>query len=651
MRYRPDLDGLRAVAVLAVVFYHAFPSWLAGGFAGVDVFFVLSGYLISGIIVRELEAGRFSFRIFYARRARRIFPALITVLAAVGAYGFVVLLPVELAQLGADLAAGAGFVSNFLLWHDAGYFDRAALYKPLLHLWSLAVEEQFYIVWPLLLWAFRDAGAVRLAALIVLTAASFALNISEAGQDPTADFFSPATRLWELGLGALTAWAGSHGVFARLPQSVLDGLSATGLMLICAAAYFLGPAMRFPGWLALLPVCGAVAIIAAGSQAWVNRRILSRRHAVAVGLISYPLYLWHWPLLSYAIILRRGRPPTPLMALGLIAASLVLAAATYWLIERPVRRGPAKRRPMMILSGALASAGLIGLLTWIEGGFPARFPHLPRLDIAAINAAMHDGVFKPTRNMSVAVLNRITTAEIGKGPEKIVFAGDSLMFQYGPRVQQLYAEGSLHKTVYFVSGPSCAPMPGVIKDVTYAACFRMPYMALDLIEAENVGTVVLGAFWQGYGVDHAVFRSNRLFRGGTPAAIEAMYANLQDFVQQMRSKGRRVYLVMCAPASKSFDPEQMILRSPTGFQVSPEAGSNVPRAPLAKACADSDQRLGTVAARTGAVLLDPFPDVCESVSACKQLFAQGEPKFADDKHLRPVFVRDRIRFLDKVLLH
>ena len=205
-KYRPDIDGLRAVAVLSVVVFHAFPTLLKGGFIGVDVFFVISGFLISTIILKSLNNGTFSFREFYGRRVRRIFPALTIVLFSSLTLGWFGLLSDELNQLGKHVAAGAGFVSNLVLWSEVGYFDSSANSKPLLHLWSLGVEEQFYIVWPLLLWSAWKLRINVLLVTLLIAGSSFLLSLNKVGYDITAAFYSPQTRFWELLAGSLLAW-------------------------------------------------------------------------------------------------------------------------------------------------------------------------------------------------------------------------------------------------------------------------------------------------------------------------------------------------------------------------------------------------------------------------------------------------------------
>lgn len=359
-KYRPDIDGLRAVAVLAVVAFHAFPSWMKGGFIGVDVFFVISGYLISIIIFENLDKGTFSFAEFYARRIKRIFPALLLVLIACFTFGWFALLADEYKKLGKHIAAGAGFISNFILWNEAGYFDNSAETKPLLHLWSLGIEEQFYIVWPLLLWFSWKRKFNLLTITIVVAIASFILNLKGVKQDLVATFYSPQTRFWELLSGSLLAWATlykkdtftnvkhkldywlSRIVFSEKQdndgKTLANALSFLGLLLLVYGFWRINKELSFPGKWALVPVLGAVLIITAGSKAWVNRIILSNKIAVWFGLISFPLYLWHWPILSFARIIE-SELPSRNIRIAAVIVSIALAWLTYKIVERPLRFG------------------------------------------------------------------------------------------------------------------------------------------------------------------------------------------------------------------------------------------------------------------------------------------------------------------------
>ena len=293
--YRADIDGLRAAAVLAVVGFHAFPGALQGGFIGVDIFFVISGFLISSILFKSLARNDLSLIEFYSRRVRRIFPALAFVLLLSLSAGWFLLLPKDYAQLGKHVWAGALFVSNLILWSEAGYFDQASHAKPLLHLWRLGIEEQFYLFYPIILAVIWKAQRAVGWTLLLLTAASFTSNIHLVMADPLATFYSPLTRFWELSVGGLVALQRHHKPLSiDSSRAVIKStVSFVGTGLILVPALLLSTHSIFPGWWASLPVAGAAAVLWAGPQAFINRYLFSNRIMVWIGLISYPLYLWH----------------------------------------------------------------------------------------------------------------------------------------------------------------------------------------------------------------------------------------------------------------------------------------------------------------------------------------------------------------------
>ena len=337
-KYRADIDGLRATAVLSVLIFHAFPEWLSGGFVGVDVFFIISGYLISTIIFQNIDEKHFSFLEFYSRRINRIFPALFVVLLFSYAYGWLNLLADDFAQLGKHIVSGAGFISNLVLWNESGYFDKAAELKPLLHLWSLGIEEQFYFIWPLFIWWIARWPKKVLPAIAIIGLISFALNVVNINANPVATFYSPLTRFWELLIGALLAYGTVHHsvTLQKIKLAHRSAFSALGLALILLAALILNQKSAFPGWRALMPTLGAAFIIGAGATAWCNKHVLSNKVLVWFGLISFPLYLWHWPLLAFAK-LQEGGVPSVLVRAVLVLTSITLAWLTYHFVERPIR--------------------------------------------------------------------------------------------------------------------------------------------------------------------------------------------------------------------------------------------------------------------------------------------------------------------------
>jgi peptidoglycan/LPS O-acetylase OafA/YrhL len=384
--YRPDIDGLRALAILPVVLFHAFPNLLPGGFIGVDIFFVISGYLITSILLKDIQAGNYSIKTFYARRVRRIFPALSVVLLFCLALGWVVLTAVEYRSLGKHMAGGAGFIANFMFWREAGYFDAAGDTKPLLHLWSLGIEEQFYIVWPLLLYFFAKRSWNILSLILVVALFSFGLNVWQVGSNPSAAFYSPFSRSWELALGAFLAYQALRPTqaFTSIMERHRSVLSGLGLIMLVIGFVVINESRAFPGWWALLPALGSALLIASGPHGLVNRFVLSHKIFVWVGLISFPLYLWHWPLLSFARIIYSETPPVDVRAV-LVVLSIALAALTYYLIEKPIRQSSSKRPLIIALSILMLCICIAGAVVYKTKGVKARHAGLLNADPASLD--------------------------------------------------------------------------------------------------------------------------------------------------------------------------------------------------------------------------------------------------------------------------
>lgn len=390
IKYRSDIDGLRAIAVLSVVAYHAFPDLIKGGFIGVDIFFVISGYLISTIIFKDLKEGSFSFKDFYIRRIRRIFPALCLVLGTSFVVGWLFLFPDELQSLGKHILSGASFFSNLVLWGESGYFDAAAETKPLLHLWSLGIEEQFYLIWPMLLYFGWKRNWNALVVILSIGITSFALNAYFVGSDPVGVFFSPATRFWELLVGALLAciteievqFPGQQYIQSWVSEKSFFGelRSFFGLILLLIALFEIDKRLAFPGFWALLPTLGAFFIISASPSCLVNRYVLSAKPLVWIGLISYPLYLWHWPILSFLNIIASGYPLKIESALAVVL-SFVLAIFAYRFVERPIRFGHSKSAYALALIAAMTLIFTVGLATYLCDGFPKRFQSSKNLSL------------------------------------------------------------------------------------------------------------------------------------------------------------------------------------------------------------------------------------------------------------------------------
>lgn len=440
-KYRADIDGLRAVAILSVVIFHAFPNWITGGFIGVDIFFVISGYLISQIIFENIDGGSFSFHEFYFRRINRIFPALLIVLGSGILLGWLFLLADEYKQIGKHTVAGATFVSNFVLWSESGYFDKAAETKPFLHLWSLGIEEQFYILWPLIIWLAWKRNLNLLTLISTSIIISLYLNIKDITLDGIATFYSPLTRFWELLCGSLLAWISLYkkDIFLSfrlkldrftslllyregpdIPERALANLIGFGgLALLSFGLISIDSNDHFPGGWALIPVIGAMLVITAGPESWFNRVVLSNKVFVWIGLISYPLYLWHWPLLTFCR-LREGELPDTYIRLCILGLAFFLAWLTYQFIELPLRKVRSSVKPIMLIV-FMVIIGLYGYTIYERDGFPSvRFKSN---ELSIVNATLPQHSTEYTPYIFRKLINNTFDEKSPKA--KILVIGDS----------------------------------------------------------------------------------------------------------------------------------------------------------------------------------------------------------------------------------
>jgi peptidoglycan/LPS O-acetylase OafA/YrhL len=532
-----------------VVAFHAFPRSVTGGFIGVDVFFVISGYLITSIILENLGKGTFSFRAFYARRIKRIFPALILVLVANYAFGWFVLLPDEFKQLSNHIAGGAGFVSNFVLWNEAGYFDDSAEVKPLLHLWSLGIEEQFYIVWPPLLWLAWKLKFNVLAITMLVTIASLCLNIKGTGDDAAAAFYLPQTRSWELFCGGILAWVNiycvgglpavkikpgrwpAHVMYRMKLEAALNKLphviSGVGFLMLVYGLVRIDKALNFPGGWAVVPVLGTALIIFAGPRAWLNRICLSNRIAVWFGLISFPLYLWHWSILSFLRIIEGEEPPGEARTIA-VGLSIVLGWITFRFIERPVRCPVRGNGSALYLAVAMLAVGLAGFsyrtgiyenywkgtqmfgLSKSASSSPRRTDcHFPQSEL-----------FEKRKVCEYAEGTKIAVAVLGNSH------GVELAFALSERLKE-YGVGLRHHTM---SGCPIAYKLRVVKGDRNSTCVKWHDFAVkDIIDTDAIKVVVLSYRME----SHA---RQKMFR-------DAMYELIDDLVRS----GKRVVLVLQAP--------------------------------------------------------------------------------------------------------
>ncbi len=493
VRYRPEIDGLRALAILPVVFFHYGIGPFRGGFVGVDVFFVISGYLITSLIHGEMQDGRFSIAKFYERRIRRIFPALFAMLAVVSVAAAFVLFPYDLVRYAKSLLATAAFASNFEFWSEAGYFDVAGSEKPLLHLWSIAVEEQFYLLFPLVLLLFRRSSKpVLLTVVGTIFVASFALGAWGVTHAPSATFYLLPTRAWELMLGALLALGAIPPLVHR---ALAEALAALGVLLIGYSVVAFHADMPFPGPAAFVPCAGAALIIYATSagSTW-TARALSLKPIVFVGLVSYSLYLWHWPifvLARYAAF----RNLSTFESAGLIALSFVLAVLSWQFVEKPFRNRTFRFSRRALFSGAvtaMAATAACALFAVSADGFPERLPSNIRAILAEEND--HEPRIDRCFGLTAQDLRDNKLCRIGGGAAEPTYVlwGDSHADAILPAVEDVASQR--RRIGLFAGAASCPPLLGADR-LDVSGCRAFNDEALKIALRKNISEVILDARW------------------------------------------------------------------------------------------------------------------------------------------------------------
>jgi len=647
-----------------------------GGFIGVDVFFVISGFLISGIVFKQLERDRFSFADFYARRIRRIFPALIVTLIGCAAIGWYVLTGAEFRQLQKHIAAGSLFVSNFALWGEAGYFDARSEVKPLLHLWSLAIEEQFYLIWPPLLYVCWKRGLNVLTVIITIVVASFAWNVLLVGVSAAGAFYWPTTRMWELLFGALLAYidafrrepvdrAVNRLVFASHARHdarfIANAKAAIGLVLVLVAATMLGKNLAnpgwwfqsqwlrdlaavtrldqgnlYPGWWALLPTLGTGLIIWAGADAWTNRVVLQRRALVYIGLMSYPLYLWHWPLLSFAQITEIGAPSRTLK-LAALAAAATLAWLTYELVERPVRRGMSVRTPARIVAVAaiLMAIGGASLYAYNSGRWTSRTPSFPTDTAGMLLGPRTDGAcmarFPAAQTEYCQIYQdrlRLTTTLVGDSHAGHFVAGIG---------DALATRG---ETVAYLGHSGCPPLLDIVKIVPGARdeCRASNASVLEVVSAASAPTRVVLSFRGAYDVVGTGVMSTDA--PGYPAAFQlagtafnsgdSIKRALQSTIEMLQQRGKRVWIFEQIP-EMDFDVAECIGR-PFSFERHVRERCAIPRAAVDARQAPYRAIVADVARAIPSLrVFDPMPFLCDD--AYCYAVRDGRLLYGDNNHL------------------
>lgn len=623
---RRDIDGLRALAVIPVVLFHFGFSTFSGGFVGVDVFFVISGFLITSILFREISAQRFSFVDFWARRARRIIPALSVVLLVTLALGWLLLTAKDFSELGRTVRYQALFISNILFMREDGYFQPASDLKPLLHTWSLAVEEQYYIFFPLVMvLLMRHVRHWRWMLFAVLLI-SFGLNIAYIDRKPDFTFFSLPTRAWELLCGAMLAVlpARKHAVRPWLAQSV----GAAGLAAVLLAVFTFDRGTVFPGWAALLPVLGATALIWSGGQGstWAGQ-LLSARVFVWIGLLSYSFYLWHWPVYVYAnAISIDGIQPWE--AAGWILLALGLAWLSWRFVELPFRdkRLLAGRKPVLV-GGLMAMAVLAvtGSVVRSQEGFPQRLSGK-----ALEYAQAREWRAGQMKCMLVTKDKTFDKACLLGGNQEVpatrLVWGDSHAAALMPAIESgARREG---RPVWLYSMSACPP---VLSDDPRQRCKDFNEQTMEQVRRLQIKDVVLASNWSlyVYGREDGDKKVLLNSRDNTAQAEARMASAIEARVAAIRATGAQVWLFKEVPLQRKGAISRLtslarIGRSADGL--GRPLDEHLARQHFLGGLFDSMS-----AADPGVHVIDPTPLMCAD-NVCG-IEVNGHSKYKDEDHL------------------
>jgi peptidoglycan/LPS O-acetylase OafA/YrhL len=649
--YRPDIDGLRAIAILSVVLCHANVPGITGGFTGVDIFFVISGYLIGGHIYSEVCAGNFSYLRFYQRRAKRILPAFFAVMVFTLLAALVLLSPLEASKCARAAFAATLSVSNLLFWHSANYFQTKSDLIPLLMTWSLGVEEQFYAVIPVLLVLLArirrnwTLPAILAGCTLSFLLAQYQLDGHSQRAFQAAFYLLPA-RAWELGVGGALAVGQLRAKRRPMAAWIAPAISLTGVILTVAPLFLLDAHSLFPGATALPSVLGTAMLIAVPAS-WVNRRLLSMPTLVFIGRVSYSWYLWHWPLLAYLNILFGGKLPrtAPIAA---VAVAFVAAVLSYFFIEQPFRRSPRAPRPLLLRYAAV-TAGLLAVCAaiWLSHGLPQRYPQLARMEAANPSLSSDPCLIDnddDQPNLSARCFDQADTRP------SVALWGDSHAAALAPGVRSAAAEQGYG--LIQMNKAACLPLTGALRYIPLipaqaSRCLSFNRRVLSLLQSDHsIRIVILAGDWAGC-LDRTWERGWLTADTSHASAIPSLDAVQTLFAESLRAQietlraAQKVVLVLEDIPNFDFDPLERVRRARIparqilsrwlGAESAGDSGFAPNGVVSADALADATLRQA-VPRDDGVELIDLKPAFCAAPGRCA--YRDGDRLlYADSGHL------------------
>lgn len=634
--YREDIDGLRAIAVLAVVFYHAGLKYFSGGYVGVDVFFVISGYLITGIIVREIQENKFTLSRFYERRIRRIFPAVFTLILFVMIASALLYDAADYSNISRSAIATTFFSSNVLFWKESGYFEDPSTLKPLLHTWSLAVEEQYYIFFPLLMLLIARFFKSRFNTIIlVLLIGSFALNIYGTYQYTSAAFYFMPMRAWELFTGSMLVFTSPT---TPIKTGIRNLISALGVGAILASIVLFSEETIFPGWAAALPVFGSALVLYCGSEGETFiKKILSSSPLVFIGKISYSLYLWHWTLLvmgKYYLI----REPTTVDLIYWLVITFMISTLSWRFIETPFRVGKKWTRKRIFAFGAasMALTAVISGAVYLSSGFPQRFASPTQTESIDDPERIRWGQCITEHKKEPPTEVSLCTIGAKNGKPEFLLWGDSHSRAVAPAVNKSASASGV--TGYYSSMPGCIPLLGIDRqDQFQGSCSTYNDMLINFLEDHReIKTVILAGRWS-ISADGRKFKNEEgatkrqidVWEGRKGTNAELFDLGLNRTVEKLLEMDRQVVIISGIPEVGYNVPSSYAIASRTGRDV------NVIIAPTLQEYLDrnrdANNTIFTIEKNLPVLVIDPAEAMCNE-EICL-VVVDGQSLYRDDDHL------------------
>ena len=623
MKYRAEIDGLRALAVVPVVLFHAGFELFSGGFIGVDVFFVISGYLITTILIDDIENNRFSIIDFYKRRARRILPALFAVMLATIPFAWAWMMPSQMKDFSQSLVAVCLFVSNVLFWHESGYFSEDSEQKPLLHTWSLAVEEQYYVLFPIfLLFAWRFGKGRTLWMIVTLSFIS--LGLSEWGSriNPSANFYLIHSRAWELLAGSITAF-----IVHKREVQANNFLSLAGLATLTISIFAYDETIPFPSIYALVPVVAVVLIVLYAQRGSYVANLLSNRIFVGIGLVSYSLYLWHQPVLAFNKV-RFGENHDPIILGTLIAFTFALSVLSWKYIEQPFRTSNYFRSTKKIFSFSIAGILLFvtaGSFGYFSGGMTSRVKFLPdeNTSEAQLKHILDEWPYCCKPDPKSLYKDALTGFDrIGYGDtKKVLWVGDSHTGHYLYGIEHYFEQNNMistHSSLF-----------------QFWAGFPTELEKLKLDKDPEIDTIVFSMFWaKNYGNNYVI--ENHRDKGAalgqikTASEMDMIDDNFRDVFSSLKNMGKDVFIILDNPIGNEGNPMELI--DIIGTTVKPAEVHIPTKTEMIRRLEPSRSRLINLARELDLKIIDPLEYLCDE-SYCPVFSEDGRLIYTDFDHL------------------